>query len=83
MSKTFTVFSDNPKMNTAPLPERPGYAAGGIVLGDSMMELMERPPANVSEALVRRAAEEQRRQEAMRQAREDEDKEKRRKKSDI
>jgi hypothetical protein len=82
MSKTFTVFSDNPKMNTAPLPETPGYAAGGIVLGDSMMELMERPPANVSEALVRRAAEEQRRQEAMRQAK-DEDAAKRRKKSDI
>lgn len=71
MSKTFTVFSDNPKMNTAPMPERPGYAAGGIVLGDDMMELMERPPANVSEALVRKASQEQRRQEAMRQESED------------
>lgn len=68
MSKSFTVFSDNPKMNTAPMPERPGYAAGGIVLGDDMMELMERPPANVSEALVRKASQEQRRQEAMRMA---------------
>jgi len=71
MGKTFTVFSDNPKMNTAPMPERPGYAAGGIVLGDDMMELMERPPANVSEALVRKASREQRRQEAMRQESED------------
>jgi hypothetical protein len=71
MGKTFTVFSDNPKMNTAPMPERPGYAAGGIVLGDDMMELMERPPANVSEALVRKASQEQRRQEAMRQESED------------
>jgi hypothetical protein len=68
MGKAYTVYSDNLKMNTAALPERPGYAAGGIVLGDEMMDLMERPPATVTEALVRKAAEEQRRQEAMRMA---------------
>jgi hypothetical protein len=80
MGKTFTVFSDNPKMNTAAAPLAPGYADGGMVLGDDMMYLMERPPATVSEALVRKATEEQRRQEAMRKA---DESEKRRKKSDL
>jgi len=82
MTKSFTRYSDNPKMNTAPAPMQPkGYAEGGMVLGDDMMYLMERPPATVTEALVRKASDEQRRQDAARKASEDEAK--RRKKSDI
>jgi uncharacterized protein (DUF2384 family) len=82
MGKAFTIYSENPKMNTAELPKTPGYAAGGIVMGDDMMELMERPPATVTEALVRRAAEAQRQQEAMRMAKEQEAK-RRRKSEDM
>jgi hypothetical protein len=79
MGKPYTVFSDNLKMNTAAFPKQPkGYAQGGIVMGDDMMELMERPPATVTEALVRKAADEAQRREAMQRAKDDS--EKRRKK---
>lgn len=82
MGKSYTVYSDNLKMNTAELPQTPGYAMGGVVLGDEMMELMERPPATVSDALVRKAAQEARRQEAMAKAKEADSK-RRRKPEDI
>ncbi len=60
--KKYTVYSDNPKMNTAPYPDvsLPGYARGGIVLGDEYMQLMDGLPANTQEALTRRAARDQR-----------------------
>lgn len=77
MGKNFTIFSDNLKMNTAPMPATPGYAEGGIVLGDDMMQLMERRPATVSEALVRKASEEARRREVKAQAEKDDNKRRR------
>lgn len=77
MSKNFTIFSDNLKMNTAPMPTTPGYAEGGIVLGDDMMQLMERRPVTVTEALVRKASEEARRREVQAQAEKDDNKRRR------
>jgi len=71
--KKYTIYSDNPKMNTAPYPDvsLPGYAQGGIVLGDMYMELMDGLPASTQEALTRRAARDQRASEMARQAREE------------
>jgi hypothetical protein len=64
-TKRSTIYSNNPKMNTAPMPELPGYAKGGMVYGDPMMELMERRPESITEALVREAAFEKQRQDAV------------------
>lgn len=73
-TKNYTVYSDNLKMNTAPLPDTslPGYAGGGIVLGDRYMELMDSMPRNTQEALVRKAAQDKRYEEMRAQAEQEE-----------
>ena len=68
-----TMYSDNPKMNTAPLPKldewgfpvRPGYAAGGAVALDMMG--VAPPPPTVADELVLKSAREVRAQQLRRQ----------------